>query len=350
MSSPIVGAFQSQSRIIGQLGSPFTARICRLFAENLDHDSPVGKTIHGWEGDPAAFADNLPLRVAGALHGLVIAKKCPELIQVYPPDENEIDDLQLWSAIKHALNLHSEFIIERLAFPPQTNEVRRSAVLLPGFMVVADKYKLPLKLSEIGVSAGLNMVWDEHRYTLGGASWGNESAAIHLQPKWEGPDPVLTDIEIVDRAGCDLNPLHVSDREERERLLSYIWADQPERMERTATAMDLVAALKPSIDKADAQDWLSSRLAGLCPGVAHVIYHSIVWQYFPEETKTNCRKILEEAGKSATLDAPLSWLRMETDGDGPGAGVRLTLWPGGLEYMLGRADFHGRWVKWNGVV
>ncbi|MEP4441965.1 MAG: DUF2332 family protein [Hyphomicrobiales bacterium] len=28
------------------------------------------------------------------------------------------------------------------------------------------------------------------------------------------------------------------------------------------------------------------------------------------------------------------------------AGVRLRLWPEGSDEELGRADFHGRWVRW----
>jgi hypothetical protein len=40
---------------------------------------------------------------------------------------------------------------------------------------------------------------------------------------------------------------------------------------------------------------------------------------------------------------------METDGDatgGLGAAVTLRMWPGNITLMLGRADFHGRWIEW----
>jgi hypothetical protein len=39
---------------------------------------------------------------------------------------------------------------------------------------------------------------------------------------------------------------------------------------------------------------------------------------------------------------------MEGDGVEPSAAVTLTLWPGGETRLLGRAGFHGAWVRWSG--
>lgn len=55
--------------------------------------------------------------------------------------------------------------------------------------------------------------------------------------------------------------------------------------------------------------------------------------------------LLAAAGAKARADCPLAHLAMEADG-GKGAGLRLTLWPGGETYLLARVDFHGRWVEW----
>jgi hypothetical protein len=79
-----------------------------------------------------------------------------------------------------------------------------------------------------------------------------------------------------------------------------------------------------------------------------VVYHSIFWQYLPPEPQARARALLEAAGAAATPDAPLAWLRMEGDGADPGAGISLTLWPGGETRLLGRADFHGAWIDWRG--
>jgi hypothetical protein len=39
---------------------------------------------------------------------------------------------------------------------------------------------------------------------------------------------------------------------------------------------------------------------------------------------------------------------MENDGTSPGAVMTLRLWPGDVTLDLGRIDFHGRWVRFNG--
>ncbi|MDH3771680.1 MAG: DUF2332 family protein [Nitrospirota bacterium] len=39
---------------------------------------------------------------------------------------------------------------------------------------------------------------------------------------------------------------------------------------------------------------------------------------------------------------------MEPAATGGSAQLRLTLWPDGRERLLAHADFHGRWVAWEG--
>ena len=40
-------------------------------------------------------------------------------------------------------------------------------------------------------------------------------------------------LHVASRAGCDLNPLDPANGDDGKRLLSYIWADQQDRLERT---------------------------------------------------------------------------------------------------------------------
>ena len=102
------------------------------------------------------------------------------------------------------------------------------------------------------------------------------------------------------------------------------------------------------VEKADAIDWLRQRLATPRPGMAHVIYHTIAWQYLPPALKAEGEALIADAGSRATLDAPLARLQLEADGKPEGAAILLTLWPTGETREIGRADFHGRWVKWLG--
>ena len=115
-----------------------------------------------------------------------------------------------------------------------------------------------------------------------------------------------------------------------------------------AAAIDIARAAEARVDRDDAVDWLATRLATPRPGRAHVVYHSIFWQYLPPDAQTRARALLDAAGAAATSRAPLAWLRMEGDGAEPGAAITLTLWPTGETRLLGRVDYHGAWVRWIG--
>jgi hypothetical protein len=341
-------AFRLQEEACASMGSPFTARLCRLLAARLAPGGPVADRVLAWPGEPSVRGDSLPLRLAGALHALALTGADPALAAVYPPRAaaGEPGDDALWDAVSAALERHAAFILDRLDVPPQTNEPQRSAALCPGFLVVAAETGLPLALSEIGASAGLNLHWDRFRYRFGAAEWGDPASPVLIAPDWRGPPPPLPPARVVERAGCDVRPIDVANPEGAVRLLSFVWADQAERLARLRAAIAVAQAAGPRPDAADAGDWLAARLARPRPGSAHVVLHSIMWQYLPPPTRRRIAATLAEAGAAATAEAPLAWLRLETDDDAPGAGLSLTLWPGGVPRLLARADFHGRWVEW----
>ncbi|CAN7457888.1 DUF2332 domain-containing protein [Neorhizobium tomejilense] len=340
-------AFREQI-VAGQiLGSPFTARLGKLMLEHLDRSTEVGRRILSWEGDPGTRGDLVPTRLAGALHALIIDGKDDRLKAAYPP--NEVSDDVLWTAIASAFETHEAFILERLNFAPQTNEVRRSSGLLAGFLAIADLFRRPLILSEFGASMGLNLNWDRYHHDLGGLLWGDPSSPVRLKPDWQGPAPPNIPITIADRAGCDLNPLDPNSPEDSLRLLSYIWADQADRVERTRAALQIAREHPVLVEKGDALAWLrDKRLKVLVPGTVHVVYHSIAWQYLPPEARASGEAILTEAGNRATDDAPLARLQMEMDDDPNSAALSLQIWPTGETRELARIDPHGRWVKWKG--
>ncbi len=335
-------AFLDQAKACDTLGSPFTARLCRAFAARLDRRTEVGETILSWEGNVGPSGDSVPLRLAGALHALVIEEKIAPLVDIPPEDEDA-----LWQACARAMRFHSAFLLERLQSSPQTNEVRRSAVLLPGFLTIAEQTGKPLVLSEVGASAGLNLQFDRYRYQLGDQGWGGQSD-VHLSPEWRGDRVANARIEIAGRAGCDLNPLDPSSTEDRLRLMSYVWADQTDRLERTAAALKIADEHGLKVEKADAVDWLKRRLALRYAGATHVICHSVAWQYLADATKEDGETLIAEAGALATADAPLARLQMEADGTPGSAAVTLQIWPTGKKQEIARADFHGRWVEWRG--
>lgn len=334
--------FKGQANACRQLGSPFTALVCELAAERLDRASAFGRRVLDWPGD--ARADALALRAAGAFNALVRSGRAPALRAAYPPNATQAE--ALWQALLGAVAEHDAFLTGYLDSPPQTNEVRRCAVLLGGALVIAEESGLPLDLLEIGSSAGLNLGFERYRYELGSAEWGGASAPVAIRSQWSGGAPPLAaPLAVTARRACDLNPLDPSRKADRERVLSYVWPDQIDRLRTTEAAFDAAAAAPWRVEREDAAAWVEARLSeNPPPGRARVLMHTIMWQYLPEPTKQRITAAMLAAGAAAKAERPLYWLRMEADGDS--AAVTLGRWPGGVERELGRADYHGRWVKW----
>lgn len=334
--------FERQAGYCAALGSPFTARLCRALPGLLDPSTRFGARILGWRGDPTA--DAVALRAAGALNGLARSGRAPKLAAVWPPAA--ADGLE--EALSATIPANDAALAPWLDGPPQTNEVARSGVLLGGCLEAARLSDLPLDLLEIGASAGLNLHLDAWRYDLGVGRWGAADAPVTIACDWRGAAPNLaTPLRILSRAGADRSPLDAASQEARARMLAYIWADQPARRARAEAALLHAASSGVRVERADAADWTRARLASPAPGGrARVFMHSIMWTYLPPETRDAIRAALRLAGDRATDDAPLFWLRMEAEGDPAHAILRLTRWPGGVERMLARADYHGRWAVW----
>jgi len=337
-------AFSAQSEACIRLGSPFMGQLMRLLAKDWPSDSALGQKFASFDGDIGPSGHSLPLRIAGGLHALVLNKTAPELAAVYPPAKTNDDTLR--ATVLEALENHKVFLIDWCNSAPQTNEVRRSAALIAGAQVAVQHFNLPICLSELGASGGLNLMWDHYAIEINGQQIGAANPAITLRPDWQGALPPDTSPQIAQRAGVDLNPLDPRRDDDLLRLTAYLWADQPERLTMTRAAAQVADA---PITRADAIDWLAPRLQNPPQGQLHLIQHTIAWQYFPKEVQTRGRALIEAAGAQATAEQPLAWLSMESDGDARGqlgAALTLRLWPGDLHLNLGRADFHGRWINW----
>lgn len=307
-------AFRDQAEACGALGSPLMQRLMTGLAERLARGDPVSDLVLGWAGDPSSKADSVPLRLAGGLHALVLTGRDPDLAATYARPETDATDAAL-----AAIHRHPGFLLQWLASPPQTNEVRRSAVLIAAAHWLTARFGLPLVLSELGASAGLNLVWDHYALTAEGRSFGPPDPALTLSPNWSGTLPPVAPPRILDRRGVDLNPLDPV--RDRLRLLAYLWADQPDRIARTKAALDLATRLSPPVDRADAADWLETRLQSRQNGALHLIFHTIAWQYFPPITKARAMAAMADAGQ----DRPVARLALEADGESPGAALTLTL-------------------------
>ncbi|WP_146348120.1 DUF2332 domain-containing protein [Falsiphaeobacter marinintestinus] len=338
----LTDAFLSQAGSCTALGSPFMGRLLTSLADVWPTETALGQLCASWNGDIGPGGASLPLRIAGGLHALVLTERDPDLATVYPPANPT--DAELTKQVLAALERNQDFMIDWMQNAPQTNEVRRSAALIPAAHWIAVRHDLPFMVSELGASAGLNLIWDKFALQTAGGRLGPDDAALVLEPDWAGPLPAQAEITVAERRGVDLNPLNAKAPDQGLRLFSYLWPDQPHRMQLTRAA---IAAQDAIVDQGDAIDWLEGRLAQQPQGQVHLIYHTIAWQYFPTESQKRGTALIETAGTQATPDRPLAWLRMEADEITGGAGLTVRLWPGDQTVTLGRVDFHGRWVQWD---
>jgi hypothetical protein len=327
-------------------------RLMPLIGARLTGETAVGARVLSWPGDVGPAGQSVPLRLAGALHGLVLDRKDPGLVAVYPP--NEAGDETLWTAVADALDRHEARIMAWLDEAPQTNEIRRSAALHPAlWWLCARMGTVPdLVLSELGASAGLNLRFDRYAIATPGGIAGPADAAICMRPEWRGaPLPPPVSPPVVGRAGIDRNPIDVADPAQALRLLSYLWPDQPERLALTRAAFDMV---RSPPDRGDAAPWLAERLEAWrssrnAQPSLHIVFNTIAWQYFPARTQAACSAALETAGAAATAGKALAHLALEADGRRDGAALTVRLWPQAPEArLLARVDFHGRWLDWHG--
>jgi hypothetical protein len=287
------------------------------------------------------------LRFLAAVHRIVLDGRAPALAAHYPSAGGSPGP-DLESAFLAAVGRHADEVAPGLVDGVQTNEVGRSAALLGGYLAVAAETGLPLRVLEIGASAGLNLRFDRFAYEAGGTVAGDAASPVRIVEPWTGhrrPDLGVR-LDVRERRGCDLNPIDPASPEGRLRLRSYVWPDQIDRLTRLEQALDVAARVPVTVDRAAAADWLEIHLATAHAGVATVVTHSIVMQYLSPAEQERMFATLDDAGSRATRRAPLAWLRMEAAG--PTAEIRLTTWPGGRRRVLGTSNYHGPPVDWHG--
>ena len=221
-----------------------------------------------------------------------------------------------------------------LARSTQTNEAGRCATLLPALARIPG----PLALMEVGASAGLCLYPDRYsyRFTVTGAVGAEFAQSTTLDPA-DGPSAVVLDCELTNisvperlpevawRAGIDLNPLDITDVDQREWLTSLIWPEHEARRERLLAAASIAAADPPHLVRGDLLDTVESLLAEVPAGTQPVVIHSAVLAYVDAEARARFASLMqlrddvvwisnEGAGVLPDTPAQLETLGVEADG------------------------------------
>jgi len=203
----MVALVREQAEACAALGSSLYAVLLQRVADDVESGGPAYGVLRGHEDDPGPSA--LALRLMGGVHRLVLDRRAPALALTYPSVGGTGDPDAAWAALRTVL---AEFVDElraSLGQPPQTNEVGRAAALVGGLLRVAATDPRPLRLVEIGTSAGLNLRADRFRIELAdGRAVGPAESPVVLTDAWHGRLPSLDrSLVVVERAGCDLAPV-----------------------------------------------------------------------------------------------------------------------------------------------
>ncbi|MBI4260319.1 MAG: DUF2332 domain-containing protein, partial [Actinobacteria bacterium] len=312
----LAGQLAHQSRACAELGSPLYAGLLARAAEDAAAGGPVWEVlraeVHEGSG-PRGSA--LPLRFMAAVHRLVLTGRAPILAAFYP-SAGGAEGAGARDALRQTVEDHVDALREDVRRPCQTNEVGRSAPLVGGFLAAAERLRLPFRLLEVGASAGLNLRWDRFRYESPAAAWGDPGSSVVLRDAWENAPPALdAPVEVVERRGCDLHPIDPTTEEGALALTSSVWADQRDRLARLRGAIEIARSVPAQVDREPAATWVPARLAEPAPGLATVLYHSVVWQYIAPEDRAAIESAIRAAGERATDRAPVAWVRMEPEDD-----------------------------------
>jgi hypothetical protein len=287
----------------------------------------------------------LALRLMAAVHRLVLTGGAPALARHYP-SAGGADQGDAWPAFQEVLESREPTVRAGVARPCQTNEVGRCAALIVGFLAAADATRLPLRVLEVGASAGLSLRWDRFHYGDRASHWGDPHSPVDLDGLWDEPPAHLhAPVHVVSRRGCDPFPLDPASEEHRLALQASVWADQVPRFQRLRGALELAGRVPATVDPATVMQWLPQRLDEAADGAATIVYHSIVEEYVPAGELAAFQRAMEEAGARATARSPLGWVRLEPQPGQKRHQLTLRLWPGGEEGVLAVSGAHGTNVR-----
>ncbi|MGF2715404.1 DUF2332 domain-containing protein [Bacillus cereus] len=291
----------------------------------------------------------IPNLLLGAVHYLLLKGKEHSLKRYYYSlVEDAGTDTNFENAFhqfKDFCHVYREEIITLLQTKlVQTNEVRRCAYLYPSFCYIFNKVNKPLALIEIGTSSGLQLFWDQYRYSYGMEEvYGNTQSNVHLTSEIRGdnmPYLLKQSPPVVERIGLDLHVNDLNDDEDYLWLRALIWPEHKERLVLFDQAAELVKEQSVQLIEGDGVVLLPSIVDQIREDVVICIFHTHVANQIPENVKHTLEKQIKEIG--AKRDVFHLYNNM-WDRD-----LHIDYYINGNEYCetVGETEGHGKWFSW----
>ena len=332
------------------LGSAIYGTLLDRCADDLEAGGPVADVLA--DHLEHRRRDAVGLRLLAGVHALVLTGEAPELAAFYGSaggrwdgDENGNEDA-LWGRFRDVLVARGAFVRGWLDRAPQTNEVGRAAALAGGLLHTVTEAALPIRLVEIGASAGLNLRADHFRIEGDAGRSGPAGSPLVLTDAWHGVMLPDVAVEVVERVGVDLAPIDPTTADGGIRLMAFVWPDQTARFERLRGALEVARQVPVELRAGDAVG--AVRDLHLQDGTWTVLWHSVFRQYLQDEQYAELIASIAALGEKATATACFAHLMLEPRASSPPDAfpVVLTTWPGGRRRTLGTAPAHGLPVTW----
>lgn len=347
--SHLVRMIEIQAAACGELDSPLYEDLLTRVAQDVRDGGVCAEALAGYEEAPGP--DAVALRLLGGVHALVLTGRAPGLAAHYPsaggaygPGRSE----ESWAAFRSAVADGMDHVRDWMTRPPQTNEVGRANLLLPGALHAAAQRPMPVRLFELGSSAGLNLLADRFRLTAPGWGWGRRESPVQLRDGWEDPVPQwlavaaegTPQLRVVERRGCDRDPLDPRSPGGALALRAYVWPDQAARRDRLEGALRLASSVPAPVSRQDAADFLAG--VRLMPGTLTVVWHSVMQQYVPAGQWARVERELERLAAASGPAAGFAHVAFEPRRVGGRHPFRLSVRvDGGHEQVLAEAHPHG---------
>ncbi len=331
---------------LGESPSEFYAALFGRLAVDCDRgDSAIaGLLAHA----PMTLNAAPPLRLMGGLHRGVLTGEFVTLAAAWPtPDGAQRGDVEhTCEEIRRLAADPPRSLLDALTRDPQTNEVGRSACLAAGLAQIVAETALPVRLFEIGASAGLNLRLDRYFYSAGSSAWGDPNSPLRFDgAHYVGVPPFEAATVIVERRGCDIHPLDSATDAGATTLMSYVWPDQTARIARLRDALTVARTMPVVVDRASADDWVTEHVVPRV-GTVTVLMHSVMWQYMPPAVQQRVTHVVDELGAVASAHAPIAVLEMEPIATTVAMDLAITVWPGGERRVVGHGHGHGPPLTW----
>jgi hypothetical protein len=233
----------------------------------------------------------------------------------------------------------------------QTNEVNRCAVLLPAFAALQQQLTdgRPVRIVDVGASAGLNLLWDRYTYDYGAHRLtlpaSDPDTVLTCEIK-DGTPPLSLDVKrFTPPVGIEPSPVDVTDPEATEWLVSLTWPEQTTRMRTLNSALALAARTPPTVLAGRAQDRLADVVAQTPPGEHLCLVFS--WSIYQTFGSPGGRERLADTLTRLSRNRPLHEISIGHFGhDTPR--MIMASYDGGASRsdVVAHCDVYGTWLNW----